>query len=161
MSDVDFRAERVDRAARARELPADDPMGELASLREQEPLLRDRNGVGFATQGEGETFAHLDDAEVEMLIDCAANFSLGNRGLWRIFEGSDDLQNARIVAETPFAGGGQLLANDDQLFQAGDFVLVEDIGLDGVRFEVRKCVWVEDLVARLEKQPVRIFDLGN
>ena len=132
----------------------------LAAI-QHEPLLGDRDGVGFAAQGEGDAFAHLDDAEIEVLVESTANFSLGDRGLGRIFEGGDDLQNARIVAETPFAGGGQLLANDDQLFQAGDFVLVEDIGLDGVRFEVRKCVWVEDLVARLEKQPVRIFDLGN
>ena len=132
----------------------------LAAI-QHEPLLGDRDGVGFAAQGEGDALAQLDDAEVEVLIDHSANFSLGDRGLGRIFESGDDLQNARIVAETPLAWGGQLLADNDQLFQAGDFVLEEDIGLDGVRFQVGKRVRVKDLIAGWEKLAERIFDLGN
>ena len=118
----------------------------LAAI-QHEPLLGDRDGVGFVAQGEGDAFAHLDDAEIEVLVESTANFSLGDRGLWRIFESSDDLQNARIVAETPLAGRGQLLADDNQLFQAGNFILVEDIRLDGVGFQVGKRIRVEDLVA--------------
>ena len=39
-----------------------------------EPLLVYGDGVGFVAEGEGDALAHLDDAEVEVLIDGAVDF---------------------------------------------------------------------------------------